>query len=87
MFYKSKTAYLYKGEKLSKGILLKIDNKLKKQKKGKELSLIEDHFIIYKRYNDKDIYHPVIISFENYKKRAFKQKEEDQFFKEVVKKM
>ena len=87
MFYKSKTAYLYKGEKSSNGILLKIDNKLRKQKKGKERSLLDGHFIIYKRYNDKDIFHPMIISFENYKKRALIQKSKDQFTKEVVKKM
>ena len=87
MFYKSRTAYLYKGENFSNGFLLKLDNKLRKQKKGKEISLIEGHFIIYKRYNEKDIFHPIIISFEDYKKRALIQKAKDQFTKQVVKKM
>ena len=87
MFYKSRTAYLYKGDRLSKGPLLKLDNKLRKQKKGKEISLIEGHLIIYKRYNEQDIFHPVIISFEDYKKRALVQKARDQFTREVVKKM
>ena len=49
--------------------------------------MIDNHFIIYKRYNEKDIFHPVIISFESYKKRALVQKAKDQFTKEVVKKM
>ena len=86
MFSKSNTPYLYKGETKSSGLLLKVDNKLKKQKKGKELSLIKGHFIIYQRYNDNDIFHPIIMSFEDYKKRAIRQKAKDQFTKEVVKK-
>ena len=87
VFSKSRTPYLYKGESNSIGVLLKIDNKLKKQKSGKELSLIEDHFIIYERYNETDIFHPVIMSFDSYKKRALEQKSKDQFYKEAVKKM
>ena len=87
LFPKSRTPYLYKGDKGSVGILLKIDNKLRKQKDGKELALIEDHFVIYKRYNEDDIFHPIVMSFESYKEKALEQKAVDQFYKEVVKKM
>ena len=62
MFSKSRTSYLHRGEKGSVGVLLKIDNKLRKLKTGKEVSLIEDHFIIYKRYNEDDLF----VDNENY---------------------
>ena len=87
MFAKSKTPYLHIGDKGSSGFLLKIDNKLRKFKKGKELSLIDNHFIMYHRYEEVDIFHPVIISFEDYKNLALKQKFTDSFYKEVVKKL
>ena len=87
MFSKSRTPYLHRGERGSEGTLLKLDNKLRKSKEGKEVSLIEDHFIIYKRYNEDDLFHPVIIEFEDYKELALEQKFVDSFYKEVIKKM
>ena len=87
MFPKTKTPYLHIGESGSSGYLLKIDNKLRKFKRGKELSAIDDHFILYHRYEEKDIFNPVVISFENYKKLALERKFLDSFYKEVVKKM
>ena len=87
IFYKTETSYLYKGDKNSMGYLLKLDNKLRKYKEGKSISLIKDHFIIYNRYDGYDIRHPVIMSFDSYKQIALRKKEEDQFYKEVIKKM
>ena len=87
MFPKSRTPYLHIGSQGSQGLLLKIDNKLRKYKENKELSIIEDHFILYKRYDDTDMLYPIIISFEDYKVLALKQKFENSFYREVVKKM
>ena len=70
MFPKSKTPYLHIGNQGSQGLLLKIDNKLRKYKENKELSLIEDHFILYKRYDATDMLYPIITSFENYRVMA-----------------
>ena len=79
MFAKSKTPYLHIGSQGSQGLLLKIDNKLRKYKENKELSTIEGHFVLYKRYSDTDMLYPIVISFEDYKVLALKQKFEDSF--------
>ena len=63
-FKKTKTAYIYKGEKTSIGTLLKVDNKLRKHNTGKEASLIENTLILYEKYDDYDILHlfqPILI--------------------------
>ena len=73
-FKKTKTAYIYKGEKTSVGVLLKIDNKLRKHNTGKEASLIDNTLILYEKYDDYAILHPFVTSFEYYKKVKLENK-------------
>ena len=86
-FEKTKTAYIYKGEKTSVGILLKIDNKLRKHNTGKEAALIDNTLILYEKYDDYDILHPFIASFNYYKQAKLNDKFSEGYYKEVKKRL
>ncbi|MAV64820.1 MAG: cell surface protein SprA [Candidatus Marinimicrobia bacterium] len=86
-FKKYKKSYLYKGDSSSTGLLLRINNKLRKYKRKNEVSLIDGCFMVYEKHGDIDIKYPVVISYDYYKPRALNAKFREKFHKEAIKRI
>ena len=89
IFPKMTPIYVYKvdDEYRLTSPLLKINTKLRKLKRESEEALIEGYFVISERYDDFDLKHPLIVSYNYYSKIASKQKLKSLLRKEGAKRL